>query len=112
MSHTWNFPCCIRGYHVYQTIWEVRIGEVLTCCREANNAKDRYAVCVLKNDEIVGHLPKKVSKLFSLFIRRSGSITCEVTGSRQYSHDLVQGGLEIPCLVHFEGDQKELDKLK
>ena len=48
----------------------------------------------------------------SLFIRRGGSITCEVTGLRQYSHDLVQGRLEIPCLMHFEGDQKELDKLK
>ena len=27
--------------------------------REVGNAVDRYAVIVLKNDEIVGHLPKK-----------------------------------------------------
>ena len=29
-----------------------------------------------------------------------------VSGSRCYSEDLVQGGLEIPCVLIFEGDAK------
>lgn len=26
---------------------------------------------------------------------------CEIIGARQYSRDLIQGGLQIPCLYHF-----------
>ena len=33
-----------------------------------------------------------------------------VTGRRQYSHDLVQGGLEIPCCLTFRGVEKEILK--
>ena len=35
------------------------------------------------------------------FIRRGGSITCTVNGSRRYSADLPQGGLELPCKLMF-----------
>ena len=71
-----------------------------------------WTVKVLKNDEIVGHLPKKISTLCSLFIRQGGLIKCEVTGSRRYSQDLVQGGVEIPCDVIFEGKERDIEKLK
>ena len=73
-SRVLRLPSSIRGYHVYQTEWDSRIGEILECCREINNLKDRYAVSVVKDDNIVGHLPKKLSTLRSLFIRRGGSI--------------------------------------
>ena len=35
------------------------------------------------------------------FIRRGGIIECTVTGNRRYNVDLVQGGLELPCKLHF-----------
>ena len=107
-----RFSSCVRGYHVYQSIWMPSTGEILDCQREVGNAVDRYAIKVLKNDEIVGHLPKKISMLCSLFIRRGGLIKCEVTGSRRYSQDLVQGGLEIPCDLIFEGNEKDINKLR
>jgi hypothetical protein len=88
------------------------MGEILDCQRERGNAMDRYAIKVLKNDEIVGHLPKKNSTLCSMFIRRGGWIKCEVTGSRRYSRDLVQAGLEIPCDLIFEGKEEHIKKLK
>ena len=50
-SH-FSVPSSIRGYNVYQTIWEPRIAEILECCRERNNSKDRYAVCVKKDNAI------------------------------------------------------------
>lgn len=106
-----RFSSCIRGYHVYQDIWVPVIGEVLACYRERGNAVDRYAIMVKKNGEIVGHLPKKISTLCSLFIRRGGIIKCEVTGSRRYSYDLIQGGLEIPCDLLFEGGEEDIKKL-
>ena len=103
---------CIRGYHVYREIWEAATGEVLVCEREPRNARDRYAVAVKKDGCVIGHLPRKVSRVCSLFLRRGGSIHCMVTGRRRYSVDLPQGGLEVPCLVVFAAKPKEIQKLK
>ena len=97
---------------MYQAIWAAVVGEELTCEREPTNASDRYAVAVVKSGVIIGHLPRKISKVCSLFIRRGGSISCTVSGSRRYSADLPQGGLEIPCSLLFKGKAKEMDKLK
>jgi hypothetical protein len=105
-------PCCVRGYHVYQTTWAAAVGEHLVCGREPTNAADRYAVAVVKDGSVIGHLPRKVSKVCSLFLRRGGSLHCIVTGGRRYSVDLPQGGLEIPCRLLFKARTKELDKLK
>ena len=107
MAGEMQMPCCIRGYHVYKDVWEAAIGEVLVCHREPTNATDRYAVAVTKAATIIGHLPRKLSKVWSLFLRRGGSIRSTVTGHRRYSSDLLQGGLEIPCILLFTGDVKE-----
>ena len=82
------------------------------CEREPFNHIDRYAVAVLKNDIVVGHLPKKFSRICSLFLARGGTISCIITGERRYSHDLIQGGLELPCKLLFTGKSKEIKKLK
>ena len=101
----------VRGYHVYKDVWDAAIGEVLVCEPEPRNAEDRYAVAVKKDETIVGHLPRNLSRVCSLFIRRGGMIQCTVTG-RRYSADLPQGGLEIPCFLLFKGSTKEIQKLK
>ena len=41
----------------YKSIWTPKIGEVLSTEREPGNLVDKYAVCVKKENEIVGHLP-------------------------------------------------------
>ena len=56
---------------------------------------------------MVGHLSRKMSKLFSLFLRRGGVIICEVTAARRYSVDLVEGGLEIPCMLVSKSKNKK-----
>ena len=33
---------------------------------------------------------------------------CEITGTKQYSRDLPQGGMEIPCVYVFRGDHHRL----
>jgi len=60
---------------------------------------DRYAVAVKKDEMIIGQLPRKISHVCSLFLRRGGCTSCTVTGTKRYSADLPQGGLEIPCLL-------------
>ena len=62
---------------------------------------------------LVGHEPRRILSSCSIFIRRSGSIKCSITGSRCYSSDLPQGGLEIPCILIFTTKYAELrDKAK
>ena len=68
---------CIRGYHIYEAIWEVAVGEVLTY---KENIRDKYAVAVTKDRTIVGHLTRKVLHVCSLFLRRRGTVRCTVTG--------------------------------
>ena len=39
--------------------------------------------------------------IFSIFFHQEWSLVCVVTGARQYSMDLPQGGLEFPCLFYL-----------
>ena len=39
----------VRGYHVYQEVWEVHISEVLPCVREVGNHHDPYVIAVKKD---------------------------------------------------------------
>ena len=103
--------CCIRGYHVYGTVWSSIIGEILNCERDRHSASDRYAVAVMKTGFVVGLLPRKISRVCSLFLRRGGDIHCIVSGERRYSRNLPQGGLEIPCRIIFIGEPKDIKKL-
>ena len=103
----------IRGYHVYKSIWLNPImEEELSCEREIGNAQDTHAMAIRKTIDgevtTVGHVPRHIS---SIFIRRGGVIVCKVQGSHQYSMDLPQGGLEIPCTLRFTSCiEKEADK--
>ncbi len=36
----------VRGYHVYQGVWDPTIGEELPCRKEHGNTQDPYAVAV------------------------------------------------------------------
>ena len=108
----WEVDSCVRGYHVYKSIWAAAHGERIGCIREPLNTNDRYAVALKKGGAVIGHLPQKISQICSLFIRRGGIIECIVTGTRRYSSDLPQGGLEIPCSLLFSVEKKEIKKLK
>ena len=108
----------IRGYHQYKGIWESPSeDDALVCEREIGNAHDTHAVAIRKDIEgearTVGHIPRKLSSLCSIFIRRGGTICCKVNGHRSYSHDLPQGGLEEPCIFTFvTKEEKEWTKAK
>ena len=94
----------IRGYHVYKDIWSSFIGEVLYCRRDVRNHHDTFAVAVCKGTTVVGHVPRKISAVCYVFLGKTGAtITGTVTGSRRYSHDLPQGGMEIPWVMKFAG---------
>ena len=91
----------MRGYHTYtyKDIWDAVLVEELPCKGEVGNRVDVFAVAVMKDETIVGHVPKKISSACFLYLRRGGLVVCRVSGSTCYSEDLVQGGLEIPCVL-------------
>ena len=66
--------CCIRGYYEYKEVWEVTVRESLVCEREPENASFPYVVAVKKEGNIMRHLPGKVLRVCSLFLRRRGTI--------------------------------------
>jgi len=77
----------------------------LACHHELGNAHDPYAVAVKKTIggelRVVGHIPRRISAICSLFIRRGGDINCQVTGNRRHSSYLLQGGFEITAVLIF-----------
>ena len=99
----------VRGYHVYRDVWHATMAEQLPCQREIGNVADPFAVAIVKSGAICGHVPRRISSVYSVFLRRNGSIVCCITGSRRYSADLVQGGLEI---LTFEGSSPLVLKAK
>jgi len=101
----------VRGYHVYQEIWTAPLGEVLFCQQETNNHHDRFAVAIIKDGEVVGHVRREISSICSMFLL-TGTIKCEVTGDRQYSYDLAQGGMHVPRKLRFACSDQEILKTK
>lgn len=112
MEVSFSFVAVVRGYHIYKDIWDAEIDEELPCEREVGNRHDSFAVAVKKDATIVGHVPRYMSAICSIFIRRGGSIVCKVTGSGTYSADLPQGGMDVPCLLIFKSSDSECQKAR
>ena len=107
-----QIPSVIRGHHIYKEVWEPMHGQILQCARERSYRFDPFAVSVVNSEEIVGHVPQKISAACALFLQHHESIRCKVTGDRRYSSDLPQGGLEVPCDLNFEGEKEYIQKIE
>ena len=60
----------IRGYHSCMDIWNPQVGETLILKREPENPIDVHAVAVLKEREVVGHMPYTLAATAELLLRR------------------------------------------
>ena len=63
-----SFISAVRGYHVYQDVFTLSIGEKLVAKQEFNNTMDKQAVRVVKADETVSQLPRKLSRIVWYFL--------------------------------------------
>ena len=70
-----------------------------------------YAVAVKKGSVVVGHVPRNISAVCSLFLR-TGTIIATLRNSCQYSSSLLQGGLEVSCMLRFCREVKNIDKVR
>ena len=109
---TWRNFSAVRGYHVYKVDWKPTIGEKLQVDQELGNEADKFPVKVVKNNEIVGNLPREYSQTLWYFIARGGKICVEVTGCKRHCKQLC-GGMEIPCRSVFSCSSKvKINRLK
>ena len=107
-----TFDSAVRGYHVYKVVWKPTTGEKLRADQELGNEADKFAVKVVKTNEIVAHLPRKYSRTLWYFIARGRKICAEVTDHRRHCKQLC-GGTEIPCRSVFSSSSKvKINRLK
>ena len=78
---SYTIEAMVRGYHMYKEVWCADFGEELACVREVNY-RDPFAVAVMRSGGVVGHVPRKISSVCSMLLRRGGTISCKVTSSR------------------------------
>ena len=100
MEKTYSFTTAVRGYHYYRRYWQPLENEKLFCTYESKNVFDRFAIKTTKeNGDIVGHLPKEISRVTKYYLDRGATMHCQLSTTRYNRSPLVQGGLEIECCV-------------
>ena len=74
----------VRGFHEYMDIWDPKVGdEDIHLEPEENNEHDDFGVAILFEGRTVGHVPRNLSQIMTLFMRIPGcSILYKVTGKR------------------------------
>ena len=97
---TFAFASAVRGYHVYQDLLSYQLKKKLVAKREFNNTMDKHTVKVVKGDEMVGHLPRKFSRIVWYFLARSGEISVEVIGCKRCRR------MELPWQLDFNFSNK------
>ena len=75
-GRAFSIDSVVRGYHIYKEIWDADIGSELACYQESSNSEDRYAVALMDDEHVVGHVPRTVSFICHLFPIHSGVILC------------------------------------
>ena len=68
----------IRGHHVYKAIWTPALREELIV-KADGNVHDEHAMAVVKEGNVVGHMPRSISRVSWFFLKRGGPILCCVS---------------------------------
>ena len=95
-----NFQA-FRGFHYYTKSWLPENEQTLNCFHEEGDTFDRFAIKVCKKDknEIVGHLLMEVSWVTKFLLDRGANVSAKLTSSHYRRTPLVQGCVQIPCVV-------------
>ena len=99
----YEMKCSSRGFHEYHRLWTPRIRQSLTVQPEFWNVYDPYALALLTKlaetileMDIVGHLPREISRFCRYFINYRGKMEAGVTDINYRRSPIPSGRLEIP----------------
>ena len=97
----------VKGYHAYRQAWTPIVSERLTAVQEPTNPVDKYAVCVLKNGNVVGHLEKgqtgRFAKMIFYFLHAEEQSSCLVVVRGKPVNLGIKEGMAVPCTLEFRG---------
>ena len=80
-SGLFSFNSSINGFYVQKINWDPVLGKRNSCITEEKNEQYEYAVAVLNDGEVVGHISLRLPKTMSMFLKLTGSqMEVEVTG--------------------------------
>ena len=100
----------VKGYQVYKILRIPIIGECLLSEKEADNPKDKCAVCVKKENRIVGHLPLRKSGKFAktifYFLKADELSSCKIVVTGKPVNLGDGDGMQVPCKLMFTGVKK------
>ena len=65
LNKTFEFASYVMGYHEYKDRWTPVKSEMLKAVMEPKSNTNKFAVAVMKNDFLVGHLPKRKTGRFA-----------------------------------------------
>ena len=91
--YVFEFQSYVIGHHVYKDIWTPTLGEKLSTAAEPENHHEKYPVKVLKENEVVGHVPRDISKYCTSALLYGGTKKFEITVKRQNKRG---NGIEVP----------------
>ena len=104
------------GYHEYKDCWTPVKSEMLKAVMEPKNKTDKFTVAVMKNDCLVGHLPKektgRFAKMILYFLRACDSNTCSVEIVGKAINQGDGKGMKVPCKLHFAAENGFINILK
>ena len=106
------FDCGLRGYHVYKRSWTPSQGEILSVNHETGNAYDRHAIAAVKQSQIVGHLPKEITRIVRFIMAHGAQASVTVLDDHHRRSPLIQGALEIPVKLTVTMEYSDINSQK
>ena len=84
VTKNWKVASYVEGYHVYKRVWTPIFNEVLQTRREPENQTDKYAVCILKDGKVIGHLEKGSNGHLAKTISASYKVSPRLSAALDY----------------------------
>ena len=103
---TYSFKKWITGYHIYQNIWTPKIGEILTSKVDPTNPFDSYAVNIILDGKLVGHVPRTISETITKVLLADGTLELTVYANPKRTR---RNGIIVPCTYILEGPQLTIE---
>ena len=96
MARSFKIESTVRGHHAFKNVWAPTIGEDLRVTAETDKTFDVFAVVVCKDNIVVGHVSRELSRVCWYFLQRKNSqMACMVQRIKG-----AQKFLERVCRFH------------
>ena len=99
-TYSIEFESSITDHHVYKVVWSPFIGEYLNTQVQPDNIHDKYVVKLLKNEVVVGHVPREILRYCSFVLNSGGTMSANVTDARENRRG---NGLTLSCNYKLKG---------